>query len=695
MPAEPAFSFLRDFALILGTAGLATVLFQRLRLPVIVGYLVAGILVRPLIQSPDTIRTLAELGVVLLLFSIGLEFRFRRLASLGPRVGLAMAIEVGCMLLLGYAAGRLLGLPARLGFVAAGIVAISSTMIAAGTMADIRADRRLRDIVLGVTVMEDLAAVLLIVGLTTLAAGDPLTGTQLTGTLARLALFLVLFLIAGMLVVPRAVAFVVSFRRSETTLIVALGIALGSALLSYLAGFSVALGGFLAGALVAESGRHHIVAETVQPVRDLFTAVFFVAAGMLFDPAAMARQDWIAVALLALVVLAGKTAGVALGVFLAGYGVRDAIRAGLTLAQIGEFSFVIAGLAAARGAAPAGPLFPVAVAVATITAFVAPLLARRADPIASWVDRKLPHPIQNLVSLYGSWVELLVRRPPVPAPRARRNRLIGFLLLDAAAVTAAIIVTSVVYRRLPVWFGASAGRSPMARLAVLAAGALIALPFAIGLVRTMHRMAVQLAESAIPRPAKGVDQGFAPRQALAATLRIGLVIAVGIPLTLLTLPFVPPFGLLGVIAAYLLVLGVAFWRTARNLEQHTRAGAELVVHVLSKQARAEDTSRFGVVRELLPGLGAIVPLRVEEGSPAVGKTLGELNLRGRTGASVVAVSRDNERNPAPAAGTRLASGDLVAVTGTEQAIDLAAALLRATGTSSPPSDTGASAPPGG
>lgn len=692
MPVEPAFSFLRDLALILGTAAIATVLFQRFRLPVIVGYLAAGMLVRPLIESPDTIRTLAELGVVLLLFSIGLEFRFRRLAQLGPRVGLAMVVEVGLMLLLGYGAARLLGLSGLSSLIAAGLVAISSTMVSSSTMTEIKADRTLREIVLGVTVMEDLAAVVLIAILTTLAAGTDLTGV-LPATLGRLALFLVLFIVVGMLVVPRAIHFATGFRRNETTLVAALAVALGSAVVSHAAGYSVALGGFLAGALVGESGRHHTVAQTVQPVRDLFSAVFFVAAGMLFDPAAMQQRGWIAVVVLAGIVLVGKTIGVTAGVFLAGYGTREAIRAGLVLAQIGEFSFVIAGLAGARGSST-GPLFPVAVGVATITAFIAPLLARRGDAIANWVDRKLPHPVQNVATLYGSWVELLVRKTEAPTPKGGRNRLIRFLLLDAACVTGVIIATSVSYRNLPDWVGPASGNSTMARLALLGAGALLALPFAIGLVRTMRRLTVELSESALPKPDRGVDQGYAPRQTLEATLRIGLVVAVGIPLILLTLPFVPPFEVLGVLVAYLFVLGVAFWRTARNLEQHTRAGAELVVHVLSKQARHEETATFEVVRGMLPGMGAIVPLKVEAGSVAMGKTLGELNLRGRTGATVVAVSRDNERNPAPTSATRLAIGDLVAVTGSEPAIDRAAALLRARDTSSPPNETGASAPPG-
>jgi CPA2 family monovalent cation:H+ antiporter-2 len=689
--------FLRDLALILGTAGLATVLFQRLRLPVIVGYLVAGMLVgplapRPLIHDPETIHILAELGVVLLLFSIGLEFRFRRLLTLGPRVALAMLVEVGLMLLLGYGVARALGWGALPSLLTAGIVAISSTMIASGTLAELNADRRLKDIVFGVLVMEDLVAILLIAVLTTVAAGGDLSGRLLADLLARLGLFLLLLVVGGMLVVPRVINLVLSLRRAETTLVAVLGICFGFAVLSFAAGYSVALGGFLAGALVAESGKHHLVAETIRPVRDLFAAIFFVAVGMLFQPGAIAGA-WAAALLLFVVVLLGKTIGVTAGVFLAGYGTRDSVRAGLSLAQIGEFSFVIAGLGAAS-TATGNRLYAVAVAVATATALTTPLLARRAGSVAAWVDRKLPHPVQTVASLYASWVELLVAPMPPSEPAARRKRLVRFLLLDAAAVTAAIIATSVAYRRLSGWVGSPVAASPGLRLALLGAGALIALPFAFGLVRTTRRLARSLAEAAVPKPVKGVDQGFAPRRTLFVTLQMGMVIAVGVPLTVLTLPFVPPFGVLGVIVAYLVVLAVAFWRTATDLDRHTRAGAELVVHVLGKQAHSGDTGMFETVRGMLPGLGTIVPVEVMPGSEAAGKTLGELNLRGRTGAIVVALSRGAHRDPAPTAATRVEAGDLLALTGSGSAIGLAAALLLARDTSSPPSGTAASARPG-
>ncbi len=698
MESASAHFFLRDLALILGTAALATVVFQRFRLPVIVGYIVAGILVGPLtpwpmVKDPESIRTLAELGVVLLMFSIGLEFRLRKIARLGPRVALAALVEVGAMLLLGYGAARVLGWDPLQSLFAAGIVAISSTMVVSRSLEDSRADRGLRDIVFGVLVMEDLAAILLIAILTTIAGGDALSGPMLASTLGRLGLFLLLLMVGGMLVIPRAINAVLAFRRAETTLVAALGVCFGLAVLSVTAGYSVALGGFIAGTLVAESGKHRIIEESIRPVRDLFAAIFFVAVGMLFEPGVMLGV-WPAVLALTLVVLLGKTLGVTAGVFLAGYGTRDAVRAGMSLAQIGEFSFVIAGLGATQ-AAGSKELFAVAVAVATITAFTTPLFSRHADAVASWIDRRLPHPVQTVAMLYGSWVELLGKPRVAPAPAMQKKRLGRFLLLDAACVTAAIIGTSLAYRRLPELLGAGASPKPAMRFALLAAGALLALPFAIGLVRTMRKLSVVMAESALPPPARGVDQGRAPRRALIATLRIGMVIAIGVPMTLLTLPFVPPFGVLGVIAAYLLILGVGFWRTATDLDKHSRAGAELVVHVLAKQAHSGETGTFEVVRELLPGMGTIVPLEVQSGSEAAGATLGELNLRGRTGASVVALSRDGQRQPFPTASTRLEAGDMVALTGSGSAIGTAATLLRARDTSSPPSARAASAPPAG
>ena len=303
--------------------------------------------------------------------------------------------------------------------------------------------------------MEDLVAILLIAVLTTMASGGHLSGPMLAATLGRLGLFLLLVMVGGMLLIPRAINAALAFRRPETTLVAALGICFALSVLSVAAGYSVALGGFMAGTLVAESGKHRIVEETIRPVRDLFAAIFFVAVGMLFEPAAMVG-GWTAVVVLTLVVLVGKTLGVTGGVFLAGYGTRDAIRAGMSLAQIGEFSFVIAGLGAAHAGA-SGELYAVAVAVATVTAFTTPLFSRHADGVASWVDRHCPTRCRPSPRLYASWVELLVDPQGFSEPVRQRKRLTRFLLLDAACVTAAIIGTSIAYRRMPEWLGPGPG----------------------------------------------------------------------------------------------------------------------------------------------------------------------------------------------------------------------------------------------
>ena len=696
MPVEGAHTFLRDLALILATAALATVTFQRLRLPVIVGYLVAGMLVGPLapaqlIQDPETIETLAELGVVLLLFSIGLEFRFRKLATLGPRVALATVVEIGLMLVLGFSAARIMGWDTQPSLAVAGLVAISSTMVVSRTLADARADRRLKDIVFGVLVMEDLFAIIIIAVLTTVAAGDALTGPMLARTLARLGLFLAALVAGGMLIVPRAMRAAVALKRAETTLVAALGVCFLFALMSGLAGYSVALGGFIAGALVAEAGVQHLVADTIRPVRDLFAAIFFVAVGMLFEPA-LVVTEWPITLVLFVIVVVGKVIGVTLGVFLAGYGTRDAVRSGVTLAQIGEFAFVIAGVGSAAGRGQ-DALYAVAVAVATLTAFTTPLFVARAGAVAAWVDKHLPHRVQTFSSLYASWVELLVAGQTQVTRGTVVRRQIRFLLLDAACITAAIIGTSIAHRRLPEWVDGGGGL--FVRFGALAVGALVALPFGIGLVRTLRKLSAALALAALPRPARGVDQAHAPRSTLEVSLRIGMAIALGIPMVAFTLPFVPSLGLTGVVVAILALLGISFWRTASDLESHARAGAELVVHVLAKQGSQADTGTFEVVRTLLPGMGTIVPLEVAAGSEAEGKTLAELALRGRTGATVVALSHGAQRTSFPPASTLLHAGDMLALTGSGDAIAAAAALLRATGTSSLPSARVASAHLGG
>lgn len=679
-PALDPHAFLRDLVVVLGTAAVTTVLFQRLRQPVVLGYLLAGMLVGPhvpipLVADTATVQTLAELGVILLMFALGLEFSLRRLVKLGPGPLLVCAVEVGAMLTLGSLTARALGWSPLASVFAGGVVAISSTMIIARVFEDTRdlLPLRVRELVVAVLVGEDLVAILLITTLGAAAAGAGLSAREGVGILGRLALFLGLVLAAGALVVPRAVRAVARFRRDETLLVTSVALSFGLALVALGAGYSVALGAFLAGALVAESGASHRVLDLVRPLRDLFSAIFFVAVGMLIDPRAVAAE-WSTVLILAALVLGGKVLAVTAGATLAGYGLRPALQAGIALGQIGEFSFIIAGIGVAAGAVPAS-LSAVAVAVSAITSFCTPWLVRGSGRIAMAVDRRLPHRVQRVISLYGSWVELLGQpqfedRPGLGAP-IRRIAIDGGVLLVLAiggAVTAPVTARAL---------AAGLGMAPeMARWVVLAAGAAIGAPFVIGLGRTTRMLGQALAERALPRPPRGVDQAKSPRTVLARTLQLATLLAVGAPMVALSQPFLPPGSGLALLAAATAALTLGLWRSATDLEGHAKAGAELVVHVLAKHAAAgKPLEDLDDAAQLLPGLGVLIPVRIAERSPAAGRTLAELNLRGLTGATVVAIARGSERIPNPDATVTLNPGDIVALSGTSEAVSAGAAVL--------------------
>jgi len=671
-------TFLRDLATVLATAAVTTVVCQRLRIPVVVGYILAGILVGPaspvlIVTDAEGIRTLSELGVILLMYSIGMEFSLRRLARLLPFVGPAAAVEIALMLVLGFVVGQGLGWPVRDSLFAGAMVAISSTMIVAKAFEDHRPPRRLEDLVLGILVMEDLVVMLLLVLLSTEASGARLSSHDVVATVGRLLGFLALILVGGMLLVPRAMRLVVSLRRNETTLVAAVGLAFLFAYLAHAAGFSVALGAFLAGALVRESGRAHQVLELLEPVRHVFAAIFFVAVGMLVSlPEAF--RAWPAVLAFVAVVVIGKIVGVTLGGFLSGFGVRTSIQAGMTLAQIGEFSFVIAGIGLTSGAVSAG-LYPVAVTVSVITILLVPLLMRLADPLSATIDRRLPKPVQTFVTLYESWVELLRRQSRSGTAWRDIRRPVGWMVLDASVVTGVFLATTG-FRAAVLGVLASLGLGATPSVAVLAAGSLLlALPFAVGLVTSARRVALRLGERAMPHTAGGVDQAHAPRGTLTAVVQIVLVVLFGLPFLVITQPFMSAWPGAAIIGGLLVLLTISFWRSARNLDSHARAGAELIVDVLARQGRDKDEHDLERVQEMLPGMGTIVAFHVEASCQSVGQSLGELNLRGLTGVTVVALIRGVQRLVFPKATEVLQEGDVLALTGSHEAIAAADRLL--------------------
>jgi monovalent cation:H+ antiporter-2, CPA2 family len=683
--------FLLALTIVLGVAAVTTVLFQRLRQPVVLGYILAGLIVGPYVPIPlvadrAIVQTLSELGVILLMFALGLEFSLRKLVRVGPTAGITALVQSSIMVWLGFIAGRAFGWTVLESVFAGAIVAMSSTTIIAKAFDDLKVRGLLRDLVVGVLLVEDLFAILFMAVLTAVATGVGVSAGELGATLGRLGAFLAVLLAVGMLVVPRAIRYVAHHGNPETLLVANLGLCFGIAYLAVEFGYSVALGAFIAGSLVAESGEGHEIMDLVRPVRDLFAAIFFVSVGMMIDPALVARHWGAVVAFIALVVV-GKSAAVGLGAFLTGHGVKTSVQTGMSLAQIGEFSFILASLGISLGATGEF-LFPIAVAVSAVTTLTTPWFIGWSPTVATWIDRKLPERLQTVVSLYGSWVEQLGRAPDRPTLGARIRRIVRAVLVDAAAVIGIAIGTWVGEAPATRWIAEALGLGPrFSRWTFFAAAALLAAPFLVGLVRNARRLGLALASTAIPEVAAGrIDLAAAPRRTLLALVQLGATVLVLLPVVAVTQPFLPGAPGAIVLLAVVVVLGVGFWRRAADLQGHVRAGAQVIVEALAKQGGGHDHPRsapspeaLGSIRAMFPGIGEPMAIRLPTGSPAVGRTISDLGVRGQTGATILAISRAGGAVMVPAATEALRADDVLVLAGSHEAVLSACELLGAEG----------------
>lgn len=688
-----AHEVLQAIAIVLCVAAVTTVLFQKLRQPVVLGYILAGLVVGPyvpipLVANPDVVTTLSELGVILLMFSLGLEFSLRKLFSVGLTAGVTAVIQCSIMVWLGIVVGKAFGWTTLEGLFVGALIAVSSTTIIAKAFDEQGVRGRMRELVVGVLIVEDLIAVLMMATLTAISTGAGLNVKDLTFTTGKLVAFLVGLVAVGLFIIPRAMRAVIKLNRPETTLVTSVGICFAVALLAQSFGYSVALGAFLAGSLVAESGEEKLVEHLVQPVRDMFAAIFFVSVGMLINPALIA-EHWAAILVLTLVVILGKLFGVTLGAFLTGNGTRTSVQAGLSLAQIGEFSFIIAGLGLSLKATGTF-IYPVAVAVSAITTLTTPLLIKVSGPVATWVDRKLPKPLQTFVTLYGTWVEKLREAPRRETLGAGVRRQIRLLVLDAVLLVALVIGTSLSAESMARFVEARTGvDEDLSRNLILGGAVLLAVPFILGVIGIARRLGVMLAEAALPARTDGkLDLAVAPRRVLTVTLQVGIMLLVSIPVVMVTQPFLKNAAGPLIVLTLVGVMGVTFWRGATNLHGHVRAGAQVIVAALaaqshSKEPGAQDDHALDHVQGLLPGLGAPASVRLEETSPMAGKSLAEVNLRGLTGATVLAIQRGEESVSVPTAQEVLRVGDVLALMGTCEAVDAAKALLTGAVASAP------------
>lgn len=651
-----------ELVIVLGTSAVVTVLFQALHLPVVLGYVLAGLLIGPHVPVPlvaDTslVHVLSELGVILLMFTIGLELPLEAIARVGIPGALTAAFEVGLVVTIGTLAAGLLGFDSTTALFVGACLAISSTMLVARAFDELGWKGGFTEVVFAILVFEDLIAVVLLAIVTAVAAGSGLDGGALALLLAKLAGFLALMLVGGLLIVPRAIRWIAPRARGETLLICALLVCFGMSALADGAGYSVALGAFLGGVLVAESGQGHEVLVLVRGFRDLFTIIFFVSVGMSIDPSMLATEAP-RIAVLALVVMTLKPTFVAIGVFLSGRGLRSAIQSGLSLAQIGELSFVIAGVSGNSR------LLAIAVGVSCVTTLVSPLLIRNSQRISATLARHLPRRLATFVSFYESWLEQS-RHREASAWHRHRRAIIGIVIDGAALVAIVISGSSLAPRVLQDVAIASIGRTAIETIAI----AITCLPFALDLARRIVVLSRLLAKQIIPEEGK-LDLGFAARRALVVTFELAITLGVVVPIVAMIQPFVR--GGFGLLVAVALVLVVILRRSIVELDGHVRASSALMAELL---ARPSADSPVVQIAAILPGFAGTATFAIDDGSSTVGQSLADLDLRARTGATVLVIVRGGKALAAPSPRDALQLGDVLVLAGSEEAISAARSVL--------------------
>lgn len=398
---------IEDLALILMAGAVTTLLFRRLKQPLVLGYIIAGLLVGPHIAilptviETENINVLAELGVIFLLFSLGLEFSFKKLVRVGGAASITAIVEVIGMLGIGYAAGQILGWSQMDSVFLGGILSISSTTIIIRAFEELGVkSQQFAGIVFGVLIVEDLVAILLLVLLSTLAVSRQFAGPEMLFSVLKLVFFLSLWFIAGIFLIPTFLKKARKLLSEETLLILSLGLCLGMVVLATKVGFSPALGAFVMGSILAETTKAEKIEHLVKPVKNLFAAVFFVSVGILIDPAVIVKHGG-PVLLITVLTIGGKFLSSSIGAVLSGQPLKQSIQAGLSLAQIGEFSFIIATLGLTLKVT-SDFLYPIAVAVSAITTFTTPYLIKWSEPFYHFLDRNLPKRFLNSLKKYSS-----------------------------------------------------------------------------------------------------------------------------------------------------------------------------------------------------------------------------------------------------------------------------------------------------
>jgi len=668
-------AFLQDLAVVMMIAAVVTIIFRQLKQPVVLGYILAGVIIGPhtppyqLIQDEHTIATLSELGVIFLMFSLGLEFSLKKLTKVGATALIAASGEIVLMIWVGYHLGRSFGWGTMDSVFLGAILSISSTTIIIKALEEIsKTKERFAQMIFGILIVEDILAILMIAMLSGFATTGSLAVGDVAMTVGKLSTFLGMLLIFGLILVPRLLNWVAKFKSNEMLLITVVGLCFGVSLLAVKLGYSVALGAFIIGAIIAEA-RHIAHIETLMhPVRDLFSAVFFVSIGLLIDPQVLVDQ-WLPILVITVAVVFGKVLTCGFGTFIAGNDMRTSMRVGMGLAQIGEFSFIIAALGLSLKVT-SDFLYPTAVAVSALTTLLTPYLIRSSDSVVRGMTRVMPDGLMRALDAYTSWVGRLATTPGKKSPSAFLRKwgwqILLNLLLIAGFFIGAVFMLDRVYGW---WPAAPGGRNGIKGMLWLAA-MVLSLPNLIAIVRKWQAFGMLVSEMSVSHEV-AKDNTKALRGLISGIVFLAGCAALFLIILVLSSAILPSRNLLIVLALVLVVVTVLLWRVFVRV--HTRAQ-----YALYETLNEAPLPHHEIEESSLPPLlrhAELVSLTITPESVAAGKVIYELQLRTRTGASIVGIERMGQNIINPGASEEIRAGDALLLIGSADQIQKAREVL--------------------
>lgn len=647
-----------DLGLILAAAGITTLLFKKIKQPLVLGYILAGLLVGPHINfiptvtDNESIHIWAEIGVIFLLFSLGLEFSFKKLVKVGGSASITAVVEVFFMLLIGFVAGKAMGWTTMDSIFLGGILSVSSTTIIIRAFEELGVKhKKFAGLVFGVLIVEDLVAILLLVLLSTLAVSQQFAGTEMFLSILKLCFFLILWFIGGIFLVPTFLKATKKLMNDETMLIVSIALCLIMVMLAVKVGFSPALGAFIMGSILAETTQAEKIEHLTKSVKDLFAAIFFVSVGMMIDPGILLDYA-VPILVITLATILGKFLSSGLGALVSGQPLKTSVQTGMSLAQIGEFSFIIATLGVTLKVT-SDFLYPIAVAVSAITTFTTPYLIKASEPFYLFLERIMPKKWLDALNRYSSSTAGITTMSDwrVLLRAYTFNTIIHLVILVAI-----IFIGS---RYLQPFITENIINGNNGTMISLILTFILTAPFlwALALRRIERKAHSHLWLN------KKYTRG--PLVAL-EVLRIALAIfAVGF----LIFQFYNTLVALG-IAFALILLGMYFF--SRKLQQFYDRLENRFLHNLNAREELQKQP------EILPWDTHLTELSISPDSPLVGKSLIELAVREKYGVNIAMIERGHRMIPTPGRDERLYPNDKVMLIGTDDQLAAITELFKGT-----------------